>query len=559
SGTIDDRPEFQRLLVDIIDGEIGSIWAYDDSRIQRNPEIRYLLNNTLRQYKIDYYTHVNGKVDLYNPESELMGGIMAEFNKYFVTITSIKIKSVLRRRALGGKGWGMPPYGYNYDGEGYYQLNDNEKIVVKRIYELSLSGIGTGKIADLLNNEGIATRYNQYDGEIRLNKSKGADKIKKLPKKQVKWSGNTIRGILNNTMFYGTKKIGDFAIEVPKLFELDFWEEVNYNLKNKNKNNNRSGGTKKYKYLLNNVIKCGRCGRNYNGKTRENKKDHFYYCMSKRVKNENCGNRSVNIDKIEFFVWRVLFQDERTFKALVEDIGSVGKLEQYNQELTDANSEYKELQLKKDRVLNLVSEGIMEIEEVRKKISEFRLQITETNGLISNIKQKINNVNSNEIQDLQRSSEYFKKLSFLERKTLVEKFIESVKIHWVENEIDGDTIRYYLIEVIYTINNIVEVYTNHYGLDLDTWLNVKYDKVLDDIYFDYKFVPSTEYFFEESPFRIGNDGDFWTDYTTLVPYGDINFWTTEDLEDHYGKVKYRKFFKELEHKTNSTLIRKILG
>ncbi|MBL6664150.1 MAG: recombinase family protein, partial [Flavobacteriales bacterium] len=46
SGTIDDRPEFQRLLVDIIDGEIGSIWAYDDSRIQRNPEIRYLLNNT---------------------------------------------------------------------------------------------------------------------------------------------------------------------------------------------------------------------------------------------------------------------------------------------------------------------------------------------------------------------------------------------------------------------------------------------------------------------------------------------------------------------------------
>ena len=147
----------------------------------------------------------------------------------------------------------------------------------------------------------------------------------------------------------------------------------------------------------------------------------------------------------------------------------------------------------------------------------------------------------------------------MERKTLVEKFIESVKIHWVENEIDGDTIRYYLIEIIYTLNNIVQVYTNHYGLDLDTWLHVKYDKEIDDIYFDYKFEPSTEFSVEEAPFRTGNDGDFWTDYTTLVPYGDINFWTTEELEDHYGKVKYRKFFKELEHKTNSTLIRKILG
>ena len=51
------------------------------------------------------------------------------------------------------------------------------------------------------------------------------------------------------------------------------------------------------------MLRCGRCGRNYYGRTRISKKDNYYTCSSKRITNHNCGNRSLNIDILDDIIW----------------------------------------------------------------------------------------------------------------------------------------------------------------------------------------------------------------------------------------------------------------
>jgi len=551
SGTIDERPEFQRLLSDIIDGEIGRIWVYDDSRIQRSPEIRYLLNSSLKKYKVEYFTHVNGLIDLYNPESDLIGGIMAEFNKYFVQITKMKVRSVLKRRALSGRGWGVLPYGYQYDELGYYELNLDETLIVERIYKMSLEGKGIDSIAGILNEEGVNTRFNGFEGEIRLNKSKGAKHVKKISKKEIKWSGNTIRGIIKNSMFYGQKVIKDVSFDVPALFSIEYWEEVNHNLKHNNSNTHGKGGTKKYDYLLNGIITCGKCAKNYNGKTRADKKDHFYYCMSKRNKNGSCGNRSINIDKVEGFIWTVLFSDGRIRDAIMDDSVSAKKIEEYKLKLSGYEMKLKEAYKGRRNLLDVVKTGALKMDEINENIVEIRKEIEELTMSISDLKSKIKLIDTSDVEELNRNKKYFDDLPFEKRKELVNKFIENISVRWIQEKFEGVTIRYYLLTITYQVAGIKETYTNGFGLDLDTWANIKYSEEDDDYFFDYQFTVNPTHILKKLPFKNNGDSGF-PYFTTVVPYGDVDLWDEDDLLSYYGKERLIRYRAELKHKTQAS-------
>lgn len=564
SGTIDARPAFQELLSDIIEGTIQMVWVLDDARIQREPQIRYLFNNTLREYNVEYYTHQLGKVDLFNPEMELLGGVMSEFNKYFVTITKLKIQSVLRRKVKGGKGWGIPPYGFTYDDSGFYKLHDGEKEIVKLIFEKSLSGLGTEKIAEYLNENNIPTRYNNYDGVIRLNRTKVGKQTKVLEKKNIKWAGNTVRGIIKNTMFYGVKKIGTQTIDIKDpLFTVDYWEDVNYNLKYKNRNTKKAGGTKKYDYLLNHLIKCGRCKRNFNGKTRESKKDHYYYCMSKRQKGENCGNRSINIDVIETFIWFLIFETN-TRDFLIEELGKKDKKEIYEKELSETREKLIEFKKEKSNLLNIVAKGKVSFEFIEEKIIEIRDKIEKENLAEEQISRKLKSIPLIGASEIKRDSDYFKNKNFKEKQQLVEKIISSIEVYWQEEDVDKVNVRYYILVINFRNIDKKWVFVNDFGVDLTSWFKVNYDISNNSAYFAWRLkwsIDENGNLFKpggEVGFDILKGGDWRPNFTTLVPFGNTLDWTNDELEDFYGKVKYHKYSTELKHKIENKLLTQLL-
>ncbi len=49
SDKIEDRPEFERFIADIINGNLSAVYAYDQSRFERNPQVRFIINDIFKK------------------------------------------------------------------------------------------------------------------------------------------------------------------------------------------------------------------------------------------------------------------------------------------------------------------------------------------------------------------------------------------------------------------------------------------------------------------------------------------------------------------------------
>ena len=358
-------------------------------------------------------------------------------------------------------------------------------------------------------------------------------------------------------MFYGYKKINDTVINIPALFSLEYWEKVNYNFKFKNKNTIKSGGTKKYEYLLNGVIECGKCGRNYNGKTRASKKDHFYYCMSKRL-DSSCGNRSINIDKIESAIWNILFAEQKIFEHIKNDLGNIEKIEQYISKKKALEEERVSLKKKRETMLDYMENANIDYEEVKHRFKKYRIREEEIQNQIKDLNFKIKSANIHKESEIYRDSTIFTNMTFEKKKELIQKYIASIKVHWVNENYEHQKIRYYVIEIIDSINHNSMFITNYHGMDLNEWFGI--ELVNDNPSFTYILSGRN---IISVPYRWFKNGGIEIALWSLVPdtdeySGNIDFYDEDDLISFYGKKKYLKLKAERDHKLKSNLIKTIL-
>ncbi|MDO6819070.1 recombinase family protein [Zobellia sp. 1_MG-2023] len=374
SGTwaLKDRPAFFKLVSDLLNkkGKITTVYALDPSRLYRNDETRLSFLAAVKKKDIQLYFD-NGLYDWSDPYMNFMGKVLSATDVLHVDVTKLKVKAVLERNAKEGKGFGITPYGYETDKRGYLTKHPEESKTVKRIYELSLSGVGTRTIAETLNKEGVPTRYNKIKKGSITTVNKDTGKLTTTEKKDVKWAGNTIRNILTNPIYKGLRiwnskdsksnkerlKEGvkiepEIEVELPELalFDAFYWQRVNDNLKN---NANNSGKKVEHKYMLKGLLECKECGRNYYGRTRTNKKDNYYMCSSKRYKESTCTNRSINIDLFEGFVWSIMFDGGTIYDKMVQTFNEGGSdkrkkeletlIESHNQSLLELTKEHKRM------------------------------------------------------------------------------------------------------------------------------------------------------------------------------------------------------------------------
>lgn len=364
SGTlpIAKRPELDKLLNDIEEGKITSMFIWTQDRLERNPQTRFIVKQTLFDNKCKLYTEC-GEVDFNNDAVDMHGDMMSIFNAYFVRTTRKRVKAVLKRNAEEGRAHGISAFGYTKNKHGVIILDEQETKTVRRIYKMSLDGVGTNKIAEKLNQEGVQTRYNKIGKGTVSTKNKYTGKITITDKKDVKWSGNTIRNIIKNTIYKGERNFSGKVYKVPAIFESTEWQKVNDNLK---KNRNNSGRSVSHKYLLKGKIRCEVCGRNYYGKSRVNLRDNFYMCSSKRIKNENCGNRSVNIPILDTLVWKRFLYHQDLSDILQEHIkrgNDENTISQLEDKISALNTKLKSLEKERDRVIQLaIKEQITEKE-----------------------------------------------------------------------------------------------------------------------------------------------------------------------------------------------------
>lgn len=440
SGTlkIDERPAFNEMLDDIASGIVKSVFATEQDRIERSPQTRYAFIKILKDANVKLYTS-SGLQNLDDENTELLGDLVSLMNQFYVKLTKRKIKRVLHQKVKKGKSHGILPYGYGKNDFGIVIIDKEESEIIKDIYSMSLNGIGTRSIAEELNKRKIPTRYNKIEkGTLKVvNKYTGKLNVKN--KKDIKWSGNTIRNIIKNEVYKGVKKFGDKLYEHPIIIDPIYWKKVNDNLVN---NRNNTGKTVRHKYMLKGLLECSKCGRNMYGRTRLNKKDNYYMCSSKRYKNENCGNRSINIDVLENFIWDVFFVKKELLKA-------IEKMKQKENETKDTienglslKTNHLEKILKRERnILKFLSEEVISVnqfeiqnEEIQEEKSQIELQIYE-------IKSKLKKLNDENFSvDKLNSFDSIKEFS--KKREIINKYIKRIKINY------DDKILHYAIDVV---------------------------------------------------------------------------------------------------------------
>jgi site-specific DNA recombinase len=464
SGTlaIKERPALFKLVQDTEDNKINMFYYYDHSRLEREPETYLTLSKLFIKKKIRCFTN-SGEV-VFNPESILLGTIMSAYNKFTVELTRQKVKSVLKRNAVNGKVHAIAPYGYKKDENNFMIIDDVQAENVKRIYALSLSGVGTNKIAELFNLENIPTKYNLFEkgGTISV-KNKYTKKITTRNKSDVKWNGGTVRNILTNSTYKGVRLFSGIEYPCPAIFDKFYFQKVNENLKN---NSNNTGVSTEHKYLLKGLLRCGRCGRNYYGKTRVGKKDNFYMCSSKRKNETNCGNRSLNIDVLDEIIWSKFIGDGELTKLIeshYSNINTSDNVVEINAEIKAFESSLKVNEKSKNKLIDLVLSDVLSNAEVKTKMNGLRLEKDVLEAKIYNLNEQLDSYSdtNNSIDSILKDLNFnVRNVGFNDKKDILNKFISDIRIYY------DDTKNYYL-EIYFKVanmDNIVFTIENNYKL-----------------------------------------------------------------------------------------------
>lgn len=200
SGTNFNRPDFQRLITDIENGEISILITKDLSRLGRNYlETGVYLEIFFPEHGVRYIA-VNDGVDSNESGSVDFTPFRNIINELYAKDTSKKTKSAKRARVMSGMFIGSSaPYGYMKDPNDRHQLIIDERYAptVRKIFELAKNGMGAAKISNYLNSQHIlrpaVVNENNFDRFFD-----GED-----DEKRYYWHSTTVRGILRNPIYAG--------------------------------------------------------------------------------------------------------------------------------------------------------------------------------------------------------------------------------------------------------------------------------------------------------------------------------------------------------------------
>ena len=198
SGVTMDRPGFADMIQQLEQGKAAAVFVKDLSRLGRNYiEVGRLTEEFFPNHDIRLVA-VSDNIDTDEGENEL-APIRNLFNEWYARDISKKRRISNKIKGNAGEPMGQPPYGYIKDPENPERWIVDEKAarVVRRIYRMTLEGVGTEQIAAKLEEDGILTPRAYWH-------SKGINrpgKVKDLP--PTHWNSSSVIKMLSVQEYCG--------------------------------------------------------------------------------------------------------------------------------------------------------------------------------------------------------------------------------------------------------------------------------------------------------------------------------------------------------------------
>ena len=201
SGVTMNRPEFNKMIEQIQLGKAAAVFIKDLSRLGRNYiEVGRLTEEFFPEHNIRLVS-VSDNLDTEEGESELTP-IKNLFNEWYAR--DISKKRRISNKIKGGSGIPLspPPYGYIKDPENSQRwiVDEEAAYVVRRIFDMSYSGMGTFQIAVTLSDEKILT---PAEYAIKKGIKKAGGNAGKTATNPYRWGQSTVGKILATQEYCG--------------------------------------------------------------------------------------------------------------------------------------------------------------------------------------------------------------------------------------------------------------------------------------------------------------------------------------------------------------------
>jgi DNA invertase Pin-like site-specific DNA recombinase len=425
-----ERPELDKLKEYIKAHKIKQVITYELSRLGRSTR------QTLTE--IEYFTGEG--VNLYFKKDNLNTISDNGINNLIITIlsgiaemegTTLKDR-VKRGRMLSaskGKrvGFTKMPLGYSADENGFIIINQEESGLVQSMYKAVASGISAGRLAKDLNEKGIPT----FNDKIGRNKIlRNGDVV------QSRWNPKTIKNIIKNTRYKGSRNYGGETLPVPRIVDDEIWEEANQKI------NDHTGylSRTKYDYLFKSKITCGQCGytlkslRKYSkeGENKKHKDVLYYTCQSYLHTGENCDCGRFRSEVFDQYLYDIVFQIKGMTTAIKKE-NSEGKKAELLKKIDYWNKEKDSLTKEQNKIKTLFIKGFINDEEMETELSKLIAKINEADSEIAGFKKALNHLQEPKILPVDLLKRNYLNADFATKRTFVEEYVQRIKVYKVEN------------------------------------------------------------------------------------------------------------------------------
>lgn len=360
SGTHLNRPGMQQMRTDAQAQAFDTLLVFRVDRLSRKVKELALLVDELTQVNVNLRS-ITEPFDTSNPAGKMMLQMLGVFAEFEHSTIIERTKTGMLRKATTGSWPGGPiPFGYCHHKETGLEINENEAMVIRKIFDLYAEGReGSSAICDQLNSAGSRKRNG-----------------KKFDRKSVLF-------ILRNPFYLGKfrwqKEI--FDGEHGPIISEDIFTKANQILDKRSAQSPGKNLHNQDEHILSGIIRCARCGTKMVGVScRKNGGKILYYACRKRLDTKDCDMGYVRADRLESQILtevQTIFRNEK----LLAEIWQKAKVKLTEEspnievELQHLEANQRTVQAKLDRYFVAFETGAMEPSVCNDRVQELRTQL----------------------------------------------------------------------------------------------------------------------------------------------------------------------------------------
>lgn len=378
TGTNFERPDFKRMIQDILDKNVNLVITKDLSRLGRDyimtgqyTEIFFPTNNVR-------YIAINDGYDSNSPYTDI-APFMNVVNELYARDTSKKIRSAFITKMEEGCFVGnFAPYGYKKSPDNKNKLVIDEDVapIVRKMFELAASGQNPKAIADFLNNEGIIT-----PAVYRCQKHPYLDISNYTQRKE--WTSGSVSKMLKNKVYLGhmaqgkTTKVS-FKSKATITNEKDDWYVVEnthepiiskeiFDIVRRSSQSRTCIKKGKFCNIFSGIAKCKDCGKNMSavGTKKKGSPANLACGSYKLYGSSECSNHFIDYNILYDIVLKAIHEQIKITKVERDDLIDI---------LKNQREENSDLKISQKSEYNQLKKREKEIDQLIEKLYEDNLQ-----------------------------------------------------------------------------------------------------------------------------------------------------------------------------------------